>query len=87
MAAKSNGTGESFEALYAALEEKARRLEQGNLPLEEALTLYEQGAEIAGKLRTILDQAELRVQSLQVRMEEDRSQLREIEAEYEEAGE
>jgi exodeoxyribonuclease VII small subunit len=74
--------GPGFEELFAALEEKARKLEQGNLPLEDALRLYEEGADLAEKLRAILDSAELRIERLQVRLEEDRSQLREIEAAY-----
>ena len=51
----------AFEELYTALEEKARRLEQGNLPLEESLKLYEEGAALVHRLREILDSAELRL--------------------------
>lgn len=72
----------AFEALYAALEEKARRLEQGNLPLEESLALYEQGVALAGQLREILDGAESRVRMLRVKVEEDEVQLREVESGY-----
>ncbi|WBL36341.1 exodeoxyribonuclease VII small subunit [Tepidiforma flava] len=46
---------ERFEALYAQLEEHARRLEQGNLPLEESLKLYEEGAALVDRLRAILE--------------------------------
>ncbi|MEX2081537.1 MAG: exodeoxyribonuclease VII small subunit [Dehalococcoidia bacterium] len=73
---------QSFESLFGSLEEKARKLESGNLPLEESLRLYEEGAGIADRLREILDNAELRMRALQVRLEEDRSTLREIEATY-----
>ncbi len=55
----------SFEQLYAALEGKARALEQGNLPLEESLTLYEEGAALAARLREILEAAELRIRTVQ----------------------
>lgn len=72
----------AFEELYAALEEKARRLEQGNLPLEESLKFYEEGVALAGQLRAILEAAELRVRTLQGRAEADRAQLREVEADY-----
>jgi exodeoxyribonuclease VII small subunit len=72
----------SFEDLFAALEEKARRLEQGNLPLEDSLRLYEEGAGLVDKLRAILEGAELRVRTLQTRLEADESELREVEAEY-----
>lgn len=78
----------TFEQLYAALEEKARRLEQGNLPLEAALKLYEEGASIADHLRKILEGAELQVKTLQARLEDDRAQIREVETGYgDEAGE
>ena len=72
----------SFEQLYAALEEKARKLEQGNLPLEASLILYEEGAAIADDLRKILEGAELKVKTLHVRLEDDRAQIREVEADY-----
>lgn len=73
---------ESFEALYAQLEEKARKLEQGNLPLEESLKLYEEGAALVDRLREILEGAELRIRTLQTHLEQDIQELREVEAEY-----
>ena len=72
----------TFEQLYGALEDKARRLEQGNLPLEESLKLYEEGAALVDQLRTILEGAELRVKTLQGRLDDDQNQLREVEADY-----
>ncbi len=75
-----------FEDLYAKLEEKARRLDQGNLPLEDALKLYEEGAELVHRIRALLNEAELRVEKIQSRLAEDEAQLREVEAGYE-AGE
>lgn len=59
----------SFEVLYGELEDTTRRLEQGNLPLEESIKLYEQGAKLVEELRTILDEAELHVKTLQVRLQ------------------
>lgn len=81
------GTGDpagspSFEQLYSRLEEKARRLEQGNLGLEESLKLYEEGAALVDRLREILAAAELRVKTLRGRLEEDEAGLREVEADY-----
>ena len=73
----------TFEALYAALEDKARKLEQGNLPLEESLRLYEEGAKLVDQLRVILEKAELQVKTLQGRIEESELELREVEAGYE----
>ncbi len=53
-----------FEELYRELEETVRRLESGELTLEESLALFEQGARSAEQCNACLDQAELRVQSL-----------------------
>ena len=76
------GPEANFESLFAALEEKARRLEQGNLPLEESLKLYEEGAALADRLRQILEAAELRVRTVRGQIEDEQAQLREVEVEY-----
>lgn len=60
----------SFEELVAQLEERARKLEAGNIPLEEAMTTYEEGAALVEQLRKLLGEAELRVQRLQGNLEE-----------------
>ncbi len=39
-------------------------LEDGQIPLEEALTLYEEGVRMAQRCQQMLDQAELRLQRL-----------------------
>lgn len=56
---------ESYETLYLRLQEVVARLEQGELPLAEALALYEQGVRLAADCQRLLDAAELRVQQLQ----------------------
>lgn len=53
-----------FEAALAALEERVRRLEAGDLPLDEALDLYEQGVELARSCHEQLEAAEQRVAAL-----------------------
>jgi exodeoxyribonuclease VII small subunit len=83
VADQRRGKEATFEELYAQLEERARKLEQGNLALEESLKLYEEGAAVAEKLRAILDTAELRVRTLQRRFDDGRAELREPEADYE----
>lgn len=55
---------ESYEQLYARLQEVVARLEAGELPLEETLQLYEQGVRIAAECQRLLDAAELRVRQL-----------------------
>ncbi|MGE3512801.1 MAG: exodeoxyribonuclease VII small subunit [Vicinamibacterales bacterium] len=75
---------ETFEGLFAALEERTRKLEQGNLPLEDSLRLYEEGAALADKLRTILEGAELRVRTVRARLNDEQSPLSEPELTYDE---
>ncbi len=54
----------SFEDAFAQLEEVVRRLEGGDLPLQEALALYERGVALAAHCQGLLDRAELRVTQL-----------------------
>ncbi|HEV8359234.1 MAG TPA: exodeoxyribonuclease VII small subunit [Candidatus Thermoplasmatota archaeon] len=56
---------EGFEAGLERLEGLVRDLEDGELPLEQALAKYEEGVGLVRGLRTRLDQARLRVQVLQ----------------------
>ena len=53
-----------YEDLVARLEATLERLESGDLPLEEALTAYEQGAALATRAQALLDRAEQRIQEL-----------------------
>ena len=54
----------SFESAFAELEEVVRQLEEGELSLEEAISLYERGRALARRCQAQLDQAELRVSRL-----------------------
>ena len=54
----------SFEDVLAELERRVKRLEAGELPLEEALTLYEEGVELARACHERLEIAEQRVAQL-----------------------
>ncbi|MCG3140369.1 MAG: Exodeoxyribonuclease 7 small subunit [Anaerolineae bacterium] len=54
----------SFEELYSKLQAIIETLEGGNLTLDEALALYEQGMALAQQCNVMLDQAELRIQEL-----------------------
>jgi len=58
------GTGD-FEGRLAELEQVVRLLEEGDLPLEQALQRFEHGVGLVRSLRTQLDQARLKVQLLQ----------------------
>ena len=56
--------GEGFEKSLEELEKRVRRLEQGDVPLEEALTLFEQGVALADRCQQHLEEAERRVAAL-----------------------
>lgn len=57
-------TPEPFERLYARLEETVARLEEGGMPLEEAIALYETGMTLAHACQERLDAAELKITKL-----------------------
>jgi exodeoxyribonuclease VII small subunit len=57
----------TFEQLYRELEETVRRLEAGDLTLDESLALFERGAALAEQCNTLLDTADLRVRQLTTR--------------------
>ncbi len=61
----------SFEEAYAELETTVQRLEDGALPLEEALALYERGVLLAQLCAERLATAELRIQELSQNLEEE----------------
>ncbi|MBZ0279775.1 MAG: exodeoxyribonuclease VII small subunit [Anaerolineae bacterium] len=54
----------SFETAYAELESIISKLESGELPLEESVTLFERGRQLSDHCQTLLDKAELRVNQL-----------------------
>jgi exodeoxyribonuclease VII small subunit len=55
----------TFEQAFAELEESARALERGDLPLEESLALYERGQELSAYCAKLLDEAELKVRQVE----------------------
>jgi exodeoxyribonuclease VII small subunit len=76
---------EAFETLYKQLEETVAKLEQGNLSLEESLSLYEAGTALAKRCQALLQDAELRVTRMQSQFNE--TLLRDEPAEYDAAPE
>ena len=56
----------AFEEALGRLDETVNVLEGGQLPLEEAIRLYEEGIRMAQRCQQILDTAELQVQQLHV---------------------
>jgi exodeoxyribonuclease VII small subunit len=53
-----------FEGSLSELEKRVRRLEQGDVPLEEALRLFEEGVALARSCHEQLEAAEKRVAAL-----------------------
>jgi exodeoxyribonuclease VII small subunit len=54
----------SFESSLEALEQIVRELEQGDLPLEKSLELFEQGIRLSRECQDRLNQAERRIEVL-----------------------
>ena len=54
----------SFEASLDALEQIVQELEQGELPLEKSLELFEQGIRLSRECQERLSQAERRIEVL-----------------------
>ena len=69
----------SFEESLGRLEEIVRHLEKGDLPLNESLTLYEEGTGLIASCSKMLDAAEQKV--VKLRKGPDRSP---IESDFEE---
>ena len=61
----------AFEEALGRLDETVAALEGGQLPLEDALRLYEEGVRMAQRCQHMLDTAELRVQQLRTATESD----------------
>jgi exodeoxyribonuclease VII small subunit len=55
---------QTFEELQRTLDELVARLERGDVPLDEALALYERGETLHRALSERLDRAELRIEEL-----------------------
>ena len=64
--AEPAATEQPFEAQLEELDGIVTALEDGRLPLEEALALYERGMRLAKASQERLDAAELRVRRLRV---------------------
>ena len=56
--------GRTFEASLEALEQIVRQLEDGDLPLDKSLELFEQGIRLSRECQDRLSQAERRIEIL-----------------------
>jgi exodeoxyribonuclease VII small subunit len=61
---KNEPQPKSFETSLEALEEIVHKLEEGDLPLEESLGLFEQGIRLSRECQERLSQAERRIEIL-----------------------
>jgi exodeoxyribonuclease VII small subunit len=59
----------SFEEAFEQLEAAVTALQDGQMPLEQALHYYEEGMKLAQHCNDLLEKAELRVQQLRVTSE------------------
>ena len=64
MADQNNIDKLTFEQAYQELEETVQKLEAGDLPLADALALYQRGMALAQHCGLQLDEAELSIQAL-----------------------
>jgi exodeoxyribonuclease VII small subunit len=63
-ATAADAPARSFEHALSELEDRVRRLDSGELPLEEALQVFEQGVRLQQECQDLLDTAERRVVEL-----------------------
>lgn len=59
-----NKKSKTFEESMARLEQIVRGLEQGNVPLEESLKLFQEGTELVRSCGKLLDDAQLQIQKV-----------------------
>ncbi len=59
-----DATSDSFEALFARLEEVTEQLEAGDVALDRAVALYEEGMTLAQRCQRLLSEAEQRIEQL-----------------------
>ena len=60
----STDTPRSFEEALSELELRVRRLDSGELPLEEALQVFEEGVKLQQECQDLLDTAEQQIVEL-----------------------
>lgn len=57
-------TSKTFEQQLSRLDEIVKQMEQGAVPLEQALSLFQEGTALVRSCTAMLDQAELQVVQL-----------------------
>lgn len=59
-----NEKNRTFEDNMQKLEQIVRSMERGDVPLEESLKLFQEGAQLVGSCTKLLDDAELQVKKI-----------------------
>jgi exodeoxyribonuclease VII small subunit len=67
---KTKDSPKSFESLFRELETTVAKLEAGDLSLDDSLTLFQRGMELAKQCGAMIDAAELRIKELVPRGED-----------------
>ena len=73
----------SFEGALEQLETTVGRLEEGEMPLEEALELFEKGVHLSRKCTTTLEAAERRIEILVADREEGATESFDLQDDFE----
>jgi len=63
----------SFEKAMADLEEIVSNLEKGHLPLDDAMSSFEKGIDLVSRCQEQLDNAEMRIEKIMKKSEENKS--------------
>ncbi len=61
----------NFEKSLARLEEITKKLEKGNLTLDEMIKFYTEGTELAGECNKALEEAQLKISKLNEESEDE----------------
>ena len=59
-----NQQNKTFEESMSRLEQIVRAMEQGNVPLEESLKMFQEGTELVRSCGKLLDDAQLQIQKV-----------------------
>jgi len=73
---KEDTTPASFEAGMSELEKIVTQMEEGQVPLAEAVALYERGAHLQAFCEKCLEEARLKVEKVTFKAETDRDEAR-----------
>ena len=62
-------TAKTFEENMERLEQIVRAMEQGNVPLDESLKLFQEGTALVSNCAKMLDQAQLQIKKMAIKVD------------------